>query len=107
MPKKVSRRPVRTKSRPRRVPPKPAAPAALAVENGSGSPDVMVGTAPVRPAATTADRPATITRRPGPPPRKVAGITINYAYLQRDLRTLAILAPSMVVLVIVAYLKFH
>jgi hypothetical protein len=107
VPKKANRRPVRTKSRPRRVPPKPATPATLPVENGSASPDVMVETAPARPAATTAGRSAAVTRRPGPPPRKVVGITINYAYLLRDLRTLAILDPAMVALVIVAYLKFH
>jgi hypothetical protein len=89
------------------VPAKPTAPAARPEENGSASSDLMVETAPVGPAVTTAGQSAAVTRRPGPPPRKVAGITTNYAYLVRDLRTLAILAPSMVAIVIVAYLKFH
>jgi hypothetical protein len=48
-----------------------------------------------------------MSRRPTRPGAKVAGITINYAYLRRDLRTLAVLAPLMVVLVIASFFVFH
>jgi hypothetical protein len=34
-------------------------------------------------------------------------VTLNYAYLQHDLRLLAMLAPAMVVLLVVAYFLFH
>jgi hypothetical protein len=32
---------------------------------------------------------------------------INYDYLRRDIRMLLILAPSMIILVIIAFLVFH
>jgi hypothetical protein len=47
-----------------------------------------------------------VTQRRGLPRRPV-GLTINYAYLRRDLRTLAVLAPLMVVLLVFAYFLFH
>jgi hypothetical protein len=34
-------------------------------------------------------------------------MVMNYSYLRRDLATLAILAPSMVVVLVVAFFVFH
>ena len=69
---------------------------------------VAVSTAapPPRPSAMS-PRPVQAPRRAAPPARKSPGITINYAYLRRDLLTLGVLAPSMVVLVVVAYFIWH
>ena len=54
------------------------------------------------PAATQPRvRRPTATRRP--PPVTV----VNYGYLRRDLTILGILAPSMIVLVVVAFFIFH
>jgi hypothetical protein len=39
--------------------------------------------------------------------RRAPTITINYGYLRHDLRTLAVLAPLMVVLLIVAFAVLH
>jgi hypothetical protein len=44
--------------------------------------------------------------RPGAA-RRAPTITVNYAYLHRDLMALGILGPAMVVLLIIAYLVFH
>lgn len=67
-----------------------------------------MATAPV--AASTATMPrAAVTpqRRPIRPTAKAPTLTINYSYLRHDLRTLALLAPLMVVLVIGSYFVFH
>jgi hypothetical protein len=53
-------------------------------------------------ATTTAGSVAAMPRR-GAAASRVAGITVNYAYLRRDLVALAVLAPLMVVLLIVSY----
>lgn len=118
MPKKTHRQPPRSKNRPRRPPPRPstapsvravAAPDEVAPEEEVASAGV-VATAPTpartRPAIPAPAAPA-MSRRPTRPGAKVAGITINYAYLRRDLRTLAVLAPLMVVLVIASFFVFH
>jgi hypothetical protein len=55
-------------------------------------------------AATTSG--AATARRVGTQ-RKALVTVINYDYLRRDLRLLGILAPSMVVLVVIAFFIFH
>ena len=99
MTKKASRRPVRTKARARRTPPRPASNAAVQQEPVAaplaGAPTVMA-----RPAAGVV---GSSVRRAPPAMRRAPGLTINYAYLRRDIYILAVLAPSMVVLVLIAY----
>lgn len=66
--------------------------------------------APSAPAAVGAEpaprMPAATVRR-AQSARRAPVTTINYAYLGRDLRSLAILAPSMVILVIIAFIFIH
>ena len=69
-------------------------------------------TAPPVPAEQT-DTPA--VSRPTPAPavarrpaaRRMPVTTVNYGYLRHDLRLLAIIEPSMVILLVVAYIVFH
>jgi hypothetical protein len=39
--------------------------------------------------------------------RKAPAVTINYQYLHRDINRLAVLAPAMVVLLIIAFIFLH
>jgi hypothetical protein len=99
LPKKSTRRATRTKSAPRRPQPRsPGAGAAVAERT-----EPVVPTAPAATARPTAPPPA--TRRATT--RREPTTTVNYAYLRRDVRVLAVLAPAMVVLVIIAFLVFH
>lgn len=71
-----------------------------------------VATPTAAPAAPSVGSPRTSTQaaRPVPRPgaaRRAPTITVNYAYLRRDLMALGILGPAMVVLLIIAYLVFH
>lgn len=95
--KKTQRRPkARSRPTPRRA--QPTAPGAVAVQ----SPGAESGTAepiPPRMPAATVRRPQTARRAPV--------TAINYAYLRHDLKTLAVLATSMVVLVIIAFIFIH
>ncbi|MGH2448176.1 MAG: hypothetical protein ACRDFS_06185, partial [Chloroflexota bacterium] len=72
---------------------------ALAVEEIQ-EPGVIA--APPPPFAATA-----VASRPTRQARRLPSTTINYGYLRRDLMTLAVLAPSMVVLVLIAFLFLH
>jgi len=68
----------------------------------------MAAPAPL-PAAPTAAAPAAArSRRPTTASsRRTPTTTINYHYLRRDLRTLGVLAPGMVVVLVVAFIVFH
>jgi hypothetical protein len=39
--------------------------------------------------------------------RKAPGVTFNYEYLRRDMKRLAILAPSMIVILVLAFVFLH
>ncbi|HCF99926.1 MAG TPA: hypothetical protein DEV93_05220 [Chloroflexi bacterium] len=56
-------------------------------------------------SSTTSARPA--QRRSTAPPRPTTALAFNYAYLSHDIRTLFILAPSMIVLLVAAYFVLH
>ena len=93
MPKKAQTRAAKGKTRARRPQPRPTQPATTP--------------GPVAPADTAAPAiaPSVAARRSSA--RRLPSVTVNYAYLQHDLRLLAILAPAMVVLLFVAYFVFH
>ena len=93
MPKKAQTRAAKSKARARRPQPRPAQPATTA------APMAAVETAPPATAPSTPPRRSAARRLPT--------VTLNYAYLQHDLRLLAMLAPAMVVLLVVAYFLFH
>jgi hypothetical protein len=57
-------------------------------------------------ASAPAPRPTQSARRAAPA-RRAPVITVNYAYLRRDITRLAVLAPAMVVLVLIAYFTLH
>jgi hypothetical protein len=46
-------------------------------------------------------------RRPGAAGRRAPALSVNYDYLRHDITALMVLAPSMVVLVVVAFFVFH
>ncbi|HZU14954.1 MAG TPA: hypothetical protein VFB58_19120 [Chloroflexota bacterium] len=92
MPKKSQSRTGRTKPRTRRPVSSPAA----------QSTGVAEAPAAARPVAPPAARP-----RPSAPARRAPGLTINYAYLGHDLRTLAVLGPLMVVILVIAFFVLH
>ncbi len=116
MPKKVHGRPAKARNRPRR------APAGVAAGAGSFEPNIVAETVPTStpmaaaaangvaavPAAPAVARtnPAA-TRRASAAARKVAAATINYDYLRRDIRTLAVMAPVMIIVLIVAFIALH
>lgn len=92
MPKKAQTRAAKTKPRARRQQPRPAQPTAATPPIAPSEP-----TAPVASAATSRRSAA----------RRLPTVTVNYAYLKHDLKWLAVLAPSMVVLLVIAYFVFH
>ncbi len=78
--------------------------------------DVMTEAVPIAGPMTTsvsntpaaaAARSAPATRRAATTSRKATVPTINYAYLHRDIKALAILAPTMVIALILAFIVFH
>jgi hypothetical protein len=103
MPKKAHGRQAKQRTRTRRTttPAQPATPA-YQDETAPAAPAVASTAAAPR-ASVTASRNAP---RPGAA-RRAPTITVNYAYLRRDLMALGILGPAMVVLLIIAYLVFH
>lgn len=110
MPKKVHGRPAKGKARPRRPASRPvnqglSAPETMNGDESAGAAAVMAAPPPVTTPAARAGRAE--ARRAGPGPRKAPGIVVNYEYLRHDLRTLAILAPAMVVLLVIAFLFLH
>ncbi|GAC1322346.1 MAG: hypothetical protein NVS2B16_00010 [Chloroflexota bacterium] len=107
MPKKVNRPATRTKSRPVRRPQRPAVQPER--DNGNGAVTEMQAspaTVPVaaRPVAAAGASTSTVRRAPQ---RRAASAPMNYAYLRRDITLLAMLAPAMIVVVIIAYVFFH
>lgn len=106
MPKKAHGRQAKQRTRSRRA----TAPTQTATPT---YPNETVPAAPAAPpvgsTVATPRAPAAASRnapRPGAA-RRAPTITVNYAYLHRDLIALGILGPAMVVLLIVAYLVFH
>ena len=108
MPKKVNRRPVRTKARQRpRTPPPPRATAIRDEEDGLNGATAVLESEPV-PAMTVASSSASVRQRRPAPARRAPPVTVvNYGYLRRDLKILVVLAVIMVVLLVGAYFVFH
>ncbi len=126
MPKKVHNRPAKSKARPRRPVSRPATTAPSAPPNG---PDMSGGTVaegtgvlPVTPPAETrigasplarpaedrsAGTSAARMRRGPAASRRAPTLVVNYQYLRRDIRSLSILAPTMIVLLIIAFFVLH
>jgi len=129
VPKKVHNRPAKSKARPRRpVTTAPSAPSNDSVmpggagAEGTGAlpvaalPETRIGASPLaRPAedrgGTTRDRNGTTsaarTRRGPAAARRTPTLVVNYQYLRRDIRSLSILAPTMIVLLIIAFFVLH
>ena len=112
MPKKVHGRPNKAKSRARRPQQqRPVMPAPDTVEMQEEAPAAVPVAAPVRPRAATAApqsaAPSASTAARRAAQRRAPVIAINYSYLRHDLRMLAVLAPLMVVLLVVAYAVLH
>jgi hypothetical protein len=105
MPKKAHGRQAKQRSRSRRATSPMQTPQAVYKEDGVSAAPIpaAAATAPAARPATAAPRAAT---RPGAA-RRAPTLTINYGYLRRDLVSLGILGPAMIVLLIVAYLIFH
>lgn len=98
VPKKAHGRPAKGRARTRKSQ-RPADTAVVATpELGTAMP-----TASLAPAAAAAA--AVRPRRGAGVPRAAA--TINYAYLRRDVLTLSVLAPLMVVILIAAFIFLH
>ena len=95
MPKKVQGRPAKGKARSKRPQQRP---------NRAPGPGTMAAVQETAGASAPASVPVA-ARRAGS--RRAPTITINYAYLRSDIMRLAVLAPTMVVLLIVAYFIFH
>jgi hypothetical protein len=106
VPRKASKRPVRTKQRPKRIPPRQDSPVAVTESNGDSQAAFVQAAANPVSTATAARSATPSTRRSSRPDRK-AGMVIDYRYLRRDVMALALLGPTMVVLVIVAYVTLH
>jgi hypothetical protein len=82
--------------------------------NRPAQPRTPVSTAEQQPAVQVAERPTITPRTPGAiparrpgPARRTSIPAINYDYLRKDLRQLGVLAASMVVLVILAFIFIH
>lgn len=106
MPKKTHGRPARSKNRQRRPAGPPANRPSGAVVEEVETIAVAQAAAPMTTAAPPPASPRLATRR-APPSRKTAGIPINYTYLSHDLKQLALLAPGMVILVVIAFIFLH
>jgi len=126
VPKKVHNRPAKSKARPRRPVSRPATNAPSAPSNGadmsSGAaaegtgvlpvaspPETRIGASPLaRPAEDrSAGTSAARTRRGPAASRRTPTLVVNYQYLRRDIRSLSILAPTMIVLLIIAFFVLH
>lgn len=101
MPKKANRPAARTRARPARRVQRPSQPVARAEEEVTESNGVATATAAPVAATRPAFAGATAVRR-GPASRRAPTTAINYAYLRHDLTLLAILAPVMIVVVVIA-----
>jgi len=106
VPKKTQRRPARSKSQRRHPAPRPNG-ATAHEETEVATTTVVAQPAPARAATTVSSAASAAARRSAQSSRRTAVTAINYAYLRHDLVSLAVLAPAMVVLVIVAYVFVH
>lgn len=111
LPKKVHGRPAsKAKARTRTA---PARPVAVPVPAGATQDELIPSTSPVRAGTTTASAPSArggasaAAARRAVASRRAPTLTINYDYLRGDIRTLSLLAPSMVVLLVIAFFAFH
>jgi len=112
VPKRPHGRPAKARNRARR----PASPSIP--PNGGVAPagqDLVAERVPVttaaaptqqRAAATAAAVPAA-SRRGAPAARRGPATIINYQYLRHDLRTLSILAPAMIVVLVILFFLLH
>ena len=126
MPKKVHNRPAKSKARPRRpvsrpdtvVPPAPSSnpvtPGMAAAEGSRSLPvappaEPRTGASPLaRPAEDRSGTTSAVRTRRGPAvARRTPTLVVNYQYLRRDIRSLTILAPTMIVLLILAFFVLH
>ncbi|HEX8916987.1 MAG TPA: hypothetical protein VF898_00650 [Chloroflexota bacterium] len=104
MPKKANRRaPPRRKAPPPR---RPTASSGIATASPESEVNGAVAVAPA-PAAQMPASPSVAVQRRGPAPRRPQLAAVSYNYLRHDLRLLGILAPSMVIILVIAYFVFH
>jgi hypothetical protein len=111
LPKKVHGRSTpKSKARTRTA---PARPLAVPVQAGATQEELIPTTTPARGASTSATAPttrsgaATAAARRAVTSRRTPALTINYDYLRGDIRMLSVLAPSMVVLLLIAFFALH
>lgn len=103
MPKKANRRaPPRRKAPPPR---RPTASSGIATASPESEVNGAVAVAPAPAAQMPA--PSVAVQRRGPAPRRPQLAAVSYNYLRHDLRLLGILAPSMVIILVIAYFVFH
>src|SRR5437660_1589074 len=95
VPKKAQGRPAKGKARSKRPQQRP---------NRAPGPGTMAAVPDSAVAAAAATAQPTSRRTAT---RRAPTITINYAYLRGDIMRLAVLAPLMVVLLLIAYVIFH
>lgn len=107
MAKKSNRRPTKGRApRTRQTPARTNGSSPIAPDTGAvATAPPAVSSAPAA-VATAAAAPAPGRRAAARAPRAPVTV-INYDYLRRDIRMLLILAPSMIILVIIAFLVFH
>ena len=103
MPKKVNRRPDRNRPRPRPV--RSTTSQSIVADNAPAAEPVVTESGAPTPRPSAARPAAAATRRTQT--RRVTPTVINYDYLRHDIRTLAVLAPSMMILVIIASFVFR
>lgn len=110
MPKRVHGRPPKAKSRPRR--PSGARPLSGAESDGRLGPSVVAERGPAGTLSSSAmstaptTSPVSARRTPGGA-RRAPSAVINYSYLRRDVTTLSVLAPTMIVILVVAFFFLH
>lgn len=96
MPKKSVRRGTSPKSRTRRPPPKPSA-----TRSVNEPPNGIAAVIPEERSRPVSSRTAASPRSSASTRRRPPVTAVNYDYLRRDIRMLAILAPTMVVIVVI------
>jgi hypothetical protein len=101
VPRKAQRRPAKNKARSRR-------PVAAQAQTAVAEPEAGFAPAPAAaPARPVPSAPVTPSPRSRTATRKAPTISVDYSYLRRDLTSLAVLAPAMIVLVLVAFIFLH
>jgi len=71
--------------------------------------ETRIGASPLtRPAEDRSASTSAARSRRGPAAaRRTPTLVVNYQYLRRDIRSLSILAPTMIVLLIIAFFVLH